>query len=150
MSILARAVLAIFLLAMPVGALAADPELAVVTADGGRHAFTIEIADDPIERAQGLMFRETMADDHAMLFDFAREQEVSFWMKNTPLSLDMIFAEADGTIVAIAENTTPQSTRSVPSGAPVRFVLEVVAGTSAKLGIAPGDRIEHARVTLAN
>ena len=150
MSVLARAVLAFLLLAAPVGALAADTALTIVTADGKAHAFTVEIADDPIERAQGLMFREKMAPDHGMLFDFAREQEVSFWMKNTPLSLDMIFARADGTIVAIAENTTPQSTEAVPSGAPVRFVLEVVGGTSEDLGIAPGDRIEHARVTPAN
>jgi len=150
MSVIARAVLALLLLAMPVGAYAADTELRILTADGESHAFTVEIADDPIERARGLMFRETMADDHGMLFDFAREQEVSFWMKNTPLPLDMIFAKADGTIVAIAENTTPQSTEAVPSGAPVRFVLEVVGGTSARLGIAPGDRIAHARVTPAN
>ena len=150
MSVLVRAILAVLLLVAPAGAFAADSGLAVVTADGARHAFTVEIADDPIERAQGLMFRETMADDHGMLFDFAREQPVSFWMKNTPLSLDMIFARADGTIVAIAENTTPQSTEAVPSGAPVRFVLEVVGGTSDRLGIAPGDRIEHARVRPAN
>ncbi|MGX1309448.1 uncharacterized membrane protein (UPF0127 family) [Amorphus suaedae] len=149
MSVLARAVLAFLLLATPVGAFAASTDLTIVTADGATHAFTVEIADDPMERARGLMFREQMAPDHGMLFDFAREDEVSFWMKNTPLSLDMLFAKADGTIVSIAENTTPQSTEAIPAGAPVRFVLEVVGGTAAKLGIAPGDRIEHARVTPA-
>lgn len=135
-------------LALAVPALADQP-LTIVTKDGQSHAFTVEIADDPMERARGLMFREEMAPDHGMLFDFAREQPVSFWMKNTPLSLDMIFAKADGTIVRIAENTTPQSTEAVPSEAPVRFVLEVVAGTSERLGIEAGDRIEHARVSPA-
>lgn len=150
MSVIARAVFALFLLAVPAGAFAASTDLAIVTADGRSHAFTVELADDPIERARGLMFREEMAPDHGMLFDFAREDDVSFWMKNTPLSLDMLFARADGTIVAIAENTTPQSTEPVPSGAPVRFVLEVVGGTAARLGVAPGDRIEHRRVAPAN
>ncbi|WP_018701164.1 DUF192 domain-containing protein [Amorphus coralli] len=146
MSRLVSAFLLLIGLAVPA---LADTPLTVVTKDGESHAFTVEIADDPMERARGLMFREEMAPDHGMLFDFAREQPVSFWMKNTPLSLDMIFAKADGTIVRIAENTTPHSTDAVPSGAPVRFVLEVVAGTSDRLGIAPGDRIEHARVTPA-
>ncbi|MDQ0316429.1 DUF192 domain-containing protein [Amorphus orientalis] len=129
--------------------LAAAADTLVVVTDDARHEFTIEIADDPMERAQGLMFREEMAPDHGMLFDFAREQPASFWMKNTPLSLDMIFAKADGTIVRIAEDTTPFSTDSVPSGEPVRFVFEVLAGTSDRLDIEPGDRIEHPRVEAA-
>ena len=76
-----------------------------------------------------------------MLFDFHREQEVSFWMQNTYIPLDMIFIRGDGRILRIAENTEPLSTRMIPSGGPVRAVLEVIGGTARKLGIAPGDRV---------
>lgn len=113
------------------------------------HAFTVEIADTDAKRTEGLMFRTQMAPDHGMLFDFKREEPVWFWMKNTYLSLDMIFVKADGTILSIAENTTPLSEATVPSGGPVRFVFEVVAGTSKRLGIAPGDRIVHPSIRRA-
>ena len=76
-----------------------------------------------------------------MLFDFSPEQPVSFWMHNTFISLDMIFIRTDGHILHIAENTEPMSDRLIPSGGPVRAVLEVIAGTARKLGIAPGDRV---------
>lgn len=119
----------------------------ILVVDGARqHVFTAEIADDPVERARGLMFREEMAHDHGMLFDFATERPVGFWMKNTPLSLDMIFVEADGDIVRIAEDTVPFSEKTVPSGAPVRFVFEVLAGTAERIGLEPGDRLLHPRV----
>ena len=78
-----------------------------------------------------------------MLFDFKREQEVTFWMKNTYISLDMIFIRADGRTLRIAKNTRPLSQRLVPSGGKVRAVLEVIAGTATKLGLAPGDRVAH-------
>jgi uncharacterized membrane protein (UPF0127 family) len=76
-----------------------------------------------------------------MLFDFQRDQDVGFWMQNTYIPLDMIFIKGDGRILRIAENTEPMSTKVIPSGGPVRFVLEVIAGTARKLGIAPGDRV---------
>jgi uncharacterized membrane protein (UPF0127 family) len=76
-----------------------------------------------------------------MLFDFKREQPVSMWMQNTYVSLDMIFIRDDGRIARIAENTEVLSERIIPSGPPVRAVLEVVAGTAKKLGIATGDRV---------
>jgi uncharacterized protein len=88
------------------------------------------------------MFRKELPDGHGMLFDFEQDQPVSFWMHNTYISLDMIFIAGDGRIVRIAENTEPLSDRLVPSGAPVRAVLEVIAGTARKFGIAPGDRVE--------
>lgn len=121
----------------------ATGELTIATAAGGRHRFTIEIAATPAERAQGLMFREEMAPDHGMLFDFHTEQDVSFWMRNTPLSLDMIFIDGRGGIVRIARDTTPFSEAAIPSRRPVRAVLEVLAGTAARLGIAEGDRVLH-------
>ena len=93
------------------------------------------------ERERGLMFRRTVPEFYGMLFDFKRDQEVTMWMKNTYVSLDMIFIRGDGRILRIAENTQTESDRIISSGGPVRAVLEVVAGTAKKLGIAPGDRV---------
>jgi uncharacterized membrane protein (UPF0127 family) len=89
------------------------------------------------------MYRKELADGKGMLFDFSPEQEVSMWMKNTFIPLDMIFIRADGRILRIAENTEPQSTRIIPSMGLAKGVLEVVAGTAKKYGIAPGDRVAH-------
>jgi uncharacterized membrane protein (UPF0127 family) len=109
----------------------------------GVHVFSVEIAENDADRAKGLMFRKELPEGKGMLFDFKREQDVAFWMENTYISLDMLFIRGDGTILRIAENTEPLSPRLVPSGGPVRGVLEVIAGTSRKLGIAPGDRVAH-------
>jgi len=78
-----------------------------------------------------------------MLFDFQSEREVSFWMQNTYIPLDMIFIRADGRILRVQENAEPLSTRLIPSGGPVLGVLEVIGGTARKLGIKPGDRVAH-------
>ncbi len=89
------------------------------------------------------MFRKELPEGQGMLFDFHREQEATFWMKNTYVPLDMIFIRGDGRIHRIVANTKPLSEALVSSGGPVRAVLEVVAGTAKKLGIAPGDRVAH-------
>ena len=107
----------------------------------GVHTFAVEVADNDAERAKGLMYRRELPEGQGMLFDFHREQEVSFWMQNTYIPLDMVFIRGDGRILRIAENTEPLSTRLIPSGGPVRAVLEVTGGTTRKLGIAPGDRV---------
>ncbi len=109
----------------------------------GVHTFAVEMAVTPDEQAKGLMFRRELPEGQGMLFDFGREQPATFWMKNTYVSLDMIFIRADGRILRIAENTVPLSEALVPSGGPVRAVLEVVAGSAKKLGIAPGDQVAH-------
>jgi uncharacterized membrane protein (UPF0127 family) len=124
---------------------AALERLELVTA-GGRHVFRVEIAADDEKRAEGLMFRTKLDPDYGMLFDFKREQPVYFWMRNTYVSLDMIFIRADGTVAHIAENTTPLSEATVSSQFPVRYVLEVVAGTSKKLGLKAGDKVVHALI----
>lgn len=121
--------------------------LEIVTAKG-RTSFSIEIVDTEESRARGLMFRKSMADDHGMLFDFRREEPVWFWMKNTYLPLDMIFARADGTIVSIARDATPLSEAAIASGGAVRFVFEVNAGGAARLGLSPGDRLVHPRIRV--
>lgn len=120
----------------------ADSEVTIVTGEA-RHVFRVEIASTPAERERGLMFRRELAADAGMLFDFQRPQPVSFWMKNTLIPLDMLFVAADGRIVNIAERAVPGSLRPISSAEPVRAVLEVNGGTAHRLGIAPGDRLEH-------
>jgi uncharacterized protein len=107
----------------------------------GVHAFAVEIAASEEERARGLMFRKELAEGRGMLFDFYHDQPVAFWMHNTYIPLDMIFIRGDGSILSIAENTKPLSDDLIPSGGPVRAVLEVIGGTAHKLGIAPGDQV---------
>lgn len=137
----AAPVAALVLLVSLAVAQGAGREALVIETAGGRHAFQVEIADDPRERSLGLMYRRSMGADEGMLFDFFEEQPASFWMRNTYISLDMLFLKADGTIDSIAERTTPLSDRSVPSRGPVRFVLELNGGTSESLGIEPGHRV---------
>ena len=108
----------------------------------GVHVFSVEMATTEEEKTTGLMYRKELPEGKGMLFDFTPEQEVSMWMKNTYISLDMIFIAANGRIERIAENTEPLSDRLIPSGAPIRAVLEVTAGTARKFGIAAGDRVE--------
>jgi uncharacterized membrane protein (UPF0127 family) len=122
---------------------AAEMQTLEIASKSGVHAFTVEMALTPEEQSRGLMYRKTLPEGQGMLFDFKRDQELSFWMKNTYVPLDMIFIRGDGRILRIAENTEPLSERLVPSNGPVRAVLEVVAGTARKLGIAPGDRVAH-------
>lgn len=116
--------------------------LEIVTASGS-HRFLVEIADDDEERARGLMFRPPLPDDRGMLFQFPDESERSFWMRNTPSSLDIIYIAGDGRIVSIAANTTPYSEAGIPSYGPARGVLEVRAGRAAEIGARPGDQVRH-------
>ena len=105
--------------------------------------FQVEVAADDAARARGLMYRKSLAPDRGMLFDFHTPRPVAFWMRNTYVSLDMIFIRADGRILSIARNTTPLSEEGVPSGGPVRAVLELVGGRAAEIGALPGDRVRH-------
>jgi uncharacterized protein len=107
----------------------------------GVHAFSVELATTPAEQERGLMYRKELPEGGGMLFDFQPAQQVSFWMHNTYIPLDMIFIAADGRIVHIAENAKPMSDDLIPSVHPVRAVLEVIAGTVRKFGIASGDRV---------
>ena len=136
--------LLVFLVLAPAVAWAqAFEPLTIVTKSGQRHAFQVEVARNDADRSQGLMYRRSMAADHGMLFDFARVEPVAMWMQNTYIPLDMFFIRPDGTIARIAENTEPLSTRTIPSGEPVLGVLELVAGSAKRLGIHPGDRVQH-------
>jgi uncharacterized membrane protein (UPF0127 family) len=119
-------------------------DVLLVETASSQYRFEVEVADDPSERAEGLMYRESLADNAGMLFLYPKPQPVEFWMKNTPLSLDIVFVRADGTIAHIAESTTPMSEDMIPSGEPVRAVLEVKAGTMRQLGVTVGDRLRNA------
>lgn len=117
-------------------------QLTVETAQGPVR-ITVEIADDDLERARGLMYRPPLPDNYGMLFHFQEPEHASFWMRNTPSSLDIIFIGVDGRILNIAEHTIPYSTEGVPAAGLTRGVLEIRAGHSAELGIRLGDRVRH-------
>jgi uncharacterized membrane protein (UPF0127 family) len=129
--------------ALVAGPLPVDSERLFIDTSKGPVGFTVELALTPENRATGLMDRQSMAADHGMLFRFDQTRDVLMWMKNTPLSLDMLFIAENGRIARIAENTVPFSETIIPSGSPVRYVLELNAGTAAKTGVAVGDRVRH-------
>jgi len=131
-----------FLAAVPVARAASVQPLEIAT-KSGVHVFSVEMATTEEEKQNGLMWRKELPDGKGMLFDFSPEQQISMWMKNTYIPLDMIFIRADGRILRIAENTEPLSTKIISSGGLARGVLEVIAGTAQKYGIQPGDRVAH-------
>lgn len=136
-------------LAMPLAACSADDSKLSIQSATGKHQFTVEVVDTPESRAQGLMYRQDLADDAGMLFDFKEERPVSFWMRNTFIPLDMIFIEADGTVLNVHVNARPHDTTSIPSAGPVQYVLEIPGGRSVELGIAAGDQVSHERIKAA-
>jgi uncharacterized membrane protein (UPF0127 family) len=119
-----------------------DPAPLIVETATGERSFRIEVADDQSERSAGLMFRETMNDDHGMLFVFEQTQPVGFWMKNTPMPLDLLFVGQDGKVRDILPGE-PFSEAPISPGEPVRFVLEFKRGTAEKAGIRKGDTLRH-------
>jgi uncharacterized membrane protein (UPF0127 family) len=114
-----------------------------VTTGRGVFRFNVEIADTPRRQEIGMMYRPPLAADHGMLFEFARPQEVAFWMKNCPYPLDMLFIGADGRIISIVRNATPQSETPLPSGGPITGVLEIHGGRASQMGAEPGDLVRH-------
>jgi uncharacterized protein len=119
-----------------------ESSLTVDAADG-QFEFLVEMAVNPAQRGQGLMFRESLEEDRGMLFDFGKPQRATMWMRNTYVPLDMLFIDANGQITQIAADTQPLSDAVIASREPVRAVLELRGGVSAKLGIKPGDRVIH-------
>ncbi|WP_269582297.1 DUF192 domain-containing protein [Roseibium sp. Sym1] len=119
----------------------------VVTSGDGEHRFQVDVAATDSQRSYGLMFRQEMAADQGMLFLFEGEGERYFWMKNTPLPLDIIYIGANGEIVSIAADTEPFSLDAIPSGGPAKYVLEVNAGIAKKLDIKAGDTVASPSIT---
>ncbi len=116
-------------------------ELVAVSADGARHVIHAEIAITDEQRAEGLMFRTEMAEDHGMLFVFPTMRPLGFWMRNTLISLDMIFIKDDGVIHHIHPNAKPQDETIIMSQGPVSRVLELNGGAAERMGLKAGDRL---------
>jgi len=121
-------------------------EPVVLVTETGQHAIDAEIADTPETKATGLMFRRSLDADKGMLFIYDKPQNITMWMKNTYISLDMIFADARGTIIRIARNTEPFSTDIIEAGGLAKVVLEVPAGTARRLNLKRGDKLQHPSV----
>jgi len=122
--------------------------LKIATPDGQLHKFDVWVADNDPRRTRGLMFVQHLADDAGMLFIYPEPQPVGIWMKNTPLSLDILFVNADGRVHRIAENAKPQSTETMSSNGDVLAVIELKAGTAARLKIRPGAQVIHPAFSL--
>ena len=127
------------LIATPTFAL--DRNTVEIASKSGVHVFTVEIADTEPARERGLMFRKELPSGQGMLFDFHRDQQVGFWMKNTLIPLDMLFIDKSGRIANIAHSAKPLSEEVIMSEGQVRAVLEVAGGTAKRHGIEPGDRV---------
>jgi len=117
--------------------------------DWGQARFSVEVADDPGERAQGLMHRESMPVSAGMLFVYPRPREVRFWMRNTLIPLDMIFADGRGVVVKVHDSAVPGDLTSIPGGDQVQFVLEINGGMAGMLGISEGAELRHPSVRRA-
>jgi len=122
--------------------------LQIATPDARLHKIDVWVADNDVRRARGLMFVEQLADDAGMLFIYPEPQPVGIWMKNTPLSLDILFVRADGRVHRIAENAKPFSTDTIPSNGIVLAVIELKAGSAARLKIRPGAQVIHPAFSL--
>jgi uncharacterized membrane protein (UPF0127 family) len=122
-------------------------ELTVETTSG-KHRFSAWVADNDEARARGLMFVRALPPDRGMLFDFHEPRFASFWMKDTYLSLDLVFIAPDGRVVNVVPDARPHSLDPIQSTAPVRYVLELLAGTAEKIGLKAGDRFTSDRFAL--
>ena len=120
-----------------------SPDIVEIEAGGRTIAFFVEIADDDAERARGLMFRDDLPRDEGMLFLWEQAAPRAFWMKNTPLSLDMLFIGPDGRLCGLVERAEPFSEVSRRSGCAAQAVLEIHGGLAARYGIEVGARLRH-------
>jgi len=125
------------------GAVCAPDQVELRLASGAVARFSVEVADAPDERAKGLMFREHMASSSGMLFIYERPQRAVFWMKNTLIPLDMIFADATGVVRHVHTNAIPHDETGIDGGPDILAILEINGGLAKKLGIAPGAVLRH-------
>lgn len=137
---IAGCVLALVLL-LPLDLVAAGTEALILETDSGEHTYSVEVAKTDRERAKGLMFRRSLPRSSGMIFLYDPPQPVGMWMRNTYISLDMIFISKDGTVRRIASNTEPFSTDIIPAGGAVAAVLELNAGEAERIGLKPGDQV---------
>jgi uncharacterized membrane protein (UPF0127 family) len=137
------------LMMMPAGALACPNvglarETVAFETGSGRHSYTVEKADTPEQQSCGLMFRESMPRDVGMIFPMRPARVTAFWMRNTPLPLDIIFVGPDDRVVAVGQGK-PFSDALVPSGRLTATVVELNAGEAARIGLKPGDRLRRGK-----
>jgi hypothetical protein len=137
------AALAASMLAAPALAAECSPDRVTILGDFGQASFTVRVADDNRERGQGLMNVEEMGTLEGMLFVYDKPGSPAFWMENTLIPLDMLFAAPDGTITQIHDNAVPLDRTPIPGGDGVQFVLEVNGGLAGRLGIEVGDVMQH-------
>ncbi|WP_370311719.1 DUF192 domain-containing protein [Sagittula sp.] len=117
--------------------------------DFGQARFSIDIAATPKDRNRGLMFVKQMPASYGMLFVYDRPQRVAFWMKNTLIPLDMIFADAQGVVQNVHANAVPGDLTSIPGKGQIQYVLEINGGMARMLGIGPGTELRHPAITDA-
>ena len=129
------------LIAASVSATAAEVQPLEIVTKSGVHVFSVEIAKTEQERATGLMYRKELAEGRGMLFDFTPEQQVSMWMKNTFIPLDMIFVTSEGVVDSFVENAEPRTDAPRPSDGAARYVIELNAGEVARMGLEPGSSV---------
>jgi uncharacterized protein len=152
-SLFFRALLLLLVLCPPLAGAANDAEsldriferstLQIATPDARLHKLKVWIADDDARRARGLMFVEHLDDDAGMLFLYPQPQTISMWMKNTHIPLDMVFVCADGRVESVVENTEPMSLKTIRSKGQVVAVIELNAGSAARMKIGPGAQVIH-------
>ncbi len=128
----------------------ASEPLTIETADGKSHRFTAELALTDGQRQQGLMFRKSMAADHGMLFDFKMDREVTMWMRNTLIPLDMVFISKAGRVTHVHRNAVPHSEDIISSKGAVRYVLELNGGQTRELGIESGATVRSKQIGNAD
>ncbi len=122
------------------------PDKVYLRGDWGQAMFSVEVADDDAERAQGLMDRPSMPRNAGMIFVYEKPQSVAFWMKNTLIPLDMLFIDETGTVRKIKEMAEPLNETPIPGGKDIQFVLEINGGLSASYGIGVGTELRHPAV----
>ena len=127
----------------------AQPKVTILTKAGREVAFQVEVADTPAKRTMGLQYRKELGDDRGMIFLFPAESPQTFWMKNTPIPLDMIFIDREHKIVGIVEQTVPFSLDARSVGAASQFVLEINGGLAKRQGIQIGDRVRFDGIATA-
>ena len=143
-----RVMIAMFVAFAGVSACQGEPEVSIVTREGREMHFVVEVADTPAKREMGLQYRRALAEGRGMIFLFPSEEQLSFWMKNTPIALDMIFIGADLKIVGIVENTVPFSLDSRSVSGRSQYVLEINGGLSRRYGINAGDSVRFQGISL--
>jgi uncharacterized protein len=126
------------------GALALEKKPLTIISATGRHDITVEVAASREEQMTGLMFRRSLGPSEGMIFIYPQDQEITMWMKNTYISLDMIFLKRDGTVLRVERNTEPLSERVISSGDIAGAVVEMIAGSAERLAVKRGDKIEFA------